>query len=173
VEATDVLELLRDLDEQGVRCWLDGGWGVDSLLGEQTRPHGDLDVVVLRPDVERVRPLLQARGYRVIRDWLPTALALRDSLGREVDLHPVDPTADGGGDQVLRDGSTWHYAAPVAGTILGHVVRCAPPDDQVLMHQGYELRPVDVADLHRLATRFGPTEAQSPTQNPRPPNQSP
>ncbi|WP_445256595.1 hypothetical protein [Nocardioides aurantiacus] len=31
----------------------------------------------------------------MLRDWLPAALALRDPGGREVDLHPVDPTPDG------------------------------------------------------------------------------
>jgi hypothetical protein len=55
---------------------------------------------------------LNAQGYDVIRDWLPTSIAFRDRSGREVDLHPLDPTPDGGGDQVLPDdeerGTTRH-----------------------------------------------------------------
>lgn len=43
MRAKDVLTLLSALDGLGVHYWLDGGWGVDCLLGEQTRPHSDLD----------------------------------------------------------------------------------------------------------------------------------
>jgi lincosamide nucleotidyltransferase A/C/D/E len=93
------------------------------------------------------------RGYGLIRDWRPTSVAFRDRAGREVDLHPVDVTADGGGDQVLQDGSAWHYSAPVEGLIAGHAVRCAPPADQLSMHFGYDPRPVDFADVRRIAER--------------------
>ena len=150
----EVVALLDTLDQVGVSSWLDGGWGVDCLLGEVTRPHSDLDVVVARADVDRVRALLTSQGYAVIRDWLPTTIAFRDDAGREVDLHPVDLSEDGGGDQVLQDGTSWHYAAPVEGSIAGRPVRCASAQDQLWMHVGYELRPVDVADVRRIAARF-------------------
>jgi hypothetical protein len=39
-----VLQVLDRLDANGVTGWLDGGWGVDAVLGEQTRPHEDLDL---------------------------------------------------------------------------------------------------------------------------------
>ena len=35
--------LLNDL---GVELWIDGGWSVDALLGQQTRPHKDLDIAI-------------------------------------------------------------------------------------------------------------------------------
>jgi lincosamide nucleotidyltransferase A/C/D/E len=154
VEIPDLFELLDLLDDMAVHYWLDGGWGVDCLLGTQTRTHSDLDLVLPRSEVERVRTTLAARGYIVIRDWLPTSLAFRDGQGRQVDLHPVDLTADSGGDQVLQDGDTWHYSPPVVGTIHARTIRCAPASDQLLMHQGYEPRPVDVLDVRRLAERF-------------------
>jgi lincosamide nucleotidyltransferase A/C/D/E len=155
MQAADLLTLLSALDELGVNYWLDGGWGVDCLLGEQTRAHNDLDLVVHRQDVVKVTAHLQAQGYQVIRDWLPTALAFRDQKGREVDLHPVDPTPDGGGDQVLPDDEgTWHYSPPAVGTIDGRSIRCASVQDQVLMHAGYALRAVDLEDMRRLARRF-------------------
>jgi aminoglycoside-2''-adenylyltransferase len=62
---------------------------------------------------------------------------------------------DGGGDQVQLDGSSWHYAPPVEGTIAGRTIRCASAQDQLLMHQGYDPRPADVADVRRIAERFG------------------
>ena len=102
-----------------------------------------------------MRVVLESRGFETIRDWLPTTIAFADRLGREVDVHPVDMTADGGGDQVLLDGeSRWHYSPPVWGSIEGRAVRCSSAEDQVLMHQGYEPRPVDFEDLRRLAQRF-------------------
>lgn len=45
--AADVLTVLDLADAAGARVWLDGGWGVDVLLGVQTGQHGDLDVAVL------------------------------------------------------------------------------------------------------------------------------
>ncbi len=151
-----MLALLDALDTLGADYWLDGGWGVDCLLGEQTRPHSDLDLVLPRGDLDRVSALLESCGFTVMRDWLPTTLAFRDQRGREVDLHVIDPTEDGGGDQVLDDGSgTWHYGAPVDGSLLGRSVRCCSAGEQVLMHTGYEPRPVDAHDLHRLRRRFG------------------
>jgi len=38
----DVVEILGWLDGGDVAVWLDGGWGVDALVGEQTRDHDDL-----------------------------------------------------------------------------------------------------------------------------------
>ena len=33
-------------DELDIKVWIDGGWGVDALLGECTREHQDLDIIV-------------------------------------------------------------------------------------------------------------------------------
>ena len=38
--AADVVEVLEWLEAVGVRAWVDGGWGVDALVGEATRAHG-------------------------------------------------------------------------------------------------------------------------------------
>ena len=45
--------------------------------------------------------LLQEHGFAVTKDWLPTAIAFRHSDGREIDLHPIEPTPDGGGPPLL------------------------------------------------------------------------
>ncbi|WP_406347422.1 nucleotidyltransferase domain-containing protein [Streptomyces sp. NBC_00144] len=43
MDATNALTVIRARQTQGVEVWLgDGGWGVDALLGEQTRPHKDV-----------------------------------------------------------------------------------------------------------------------------------
>jgi len=65
---------------------------------KQTRDHDDLDLVVPAESVSVVRGLLEAAASAVERDWLPTALAMRHRDGRAIDLHPIEPSADGGGD---------------------------------------------------------------------------
>ena len=41
---SEVLAVLAALSALGCRLWLEGGWGVDALVGHQTRAHRDLDV---------------------------------------------------------------------------------------------------------------------------------
>ena len=151
-----VVRLLDGLDRAGVRCWVDGGWGVDALLGYQTREHSDLDLVVDDEDLSAVMDILRAEGYATIRDWLPTAIALRHKTdGREVDLHPVRSTTDGGGDQVQLDGvSVYHSDPPTDGMIGGRSVHCCPIEDQIRCHRGYEPTAKDRQDMEALAAAF-------------------
>lgn len=151
-------ELLGRLQAAGALVWVDGGWGVDALLGVQTRPHSDLDLVIARSQLDAAREVLGAMEYTVLRDWLPNAIAFADAGGRQVDLHPVDPTPDGGGDQIQLDGrNRWHYSPPVRGVIGGQAVLCCPVRDQVLCHLGYPPRDTDFEDMRRLAERFSLT----------------
>ena len=55
--STDVLDYTR-LENLGINIWIDGGWSVDALLGEQTRHHEDLDIVIQQKDVLKLRELL-------------------------------------------------------------------------------------------------------------------
>jgi lincosamide nucleotidyltransferase A/C/D/E len=52
--AENAVALLRLLDDHDVQVCVGGGWGVDALLGEQTRRHADLDVWV--PAIHLDRP---------------------------------------------------------------------------------------------------------------------
>jgi lincosamide nucleotidyltransferase A/C/D/E len=151
-----VLRLLDRLNGAGVRCWVDGGWGVDALLGQQTRGHSDLDLVVDDEDLPAIINVLREEGYATIRDWLPTAIAFRhETDGSEVDLHPVRSTADGGGDQVQLDGvGVYHYDPPVQGLIGGRSVLCCSIEDQIKCHRGYEPAAKDRQDIKALATAF-------------------
>jgi lincosamide nucleotidyltransferase A/C/D/E len=38
--------VLADLTEAGCSVWVAGGWGVDALVGRQTRLHRDLDLAL-------------------------------------------------------------------------------------------------------------------------------
>ncbi|WP_180358010.1 nucleotidyltransferase domain-containing protein [Streptomyces sp. NP160] len=156
--ASAALGLLRLFERGGIKLWVDGGWGVDALLGEQTRPHADLDVVLPVTDVPRARRLLSDAGFAVLREWLPTALAVRHPDGREVDLHPVTPTADGGGDQELfPPDPPFHHGPPTTGLLDGVEVLCVSAESQLRAHLGYEPQPEDRADALALASRSGLT----------------
>ncbi len=45
---SEVLDVLAALSALGCRFWLEGGSGVDALVGRQTRAHRDLDVDWMR-----------------------------------------------------------------------------------------------------------------------------
>src|SRR5438876_8784156 len=51
VTSVDVVDFYKTITQLGVDLWIDGGWGVDALLGEQTRPHKDLDIAIQQKDV--------------------------------------------------------------------------------------------------------------------------
>jgi lincosamide nucleotidyltransferase A/C/D/E len=41
-----VVQLLQLFDQHGIEVVVDGGWGVDALLGKQTRVHADVDIAL-------------------------------------------------------------------------------------------------------------------------------
>ena len=95
-----LLELLQLLDEAAISVWLDGGWGVDALLGTQTRSHKDVDLIVRVPDVPKVQKVLGRRGFAVKQGTPPNSFVLANGLGLEVDVHAV--VFDDGGNGVYR-----------------------------------------------------------------------
>lgn len=44
MSAKSATTTLTALDARDAEVWVGGGWGVDALLGEQTRQHSDLDL---------------------------------------------------------------------------------------------------------------------------------
>ena len=105
--------------------------------------------------VPAAREGLTAAGFTVLRDTLPTALAMRHEDGREVDLHPITPSEDGVGDQELFPPEPpFHYDAPTTGVINGTQVTCVDATTQLRAHVGYEPQPEDHADVAALVARF-------------------
>src|SRR3989344_3452048 len=98
-EAEDVVSLYRLLESESIEVWLDGGWAVDALLGEQTRSHADVDIVIQQKDVSKLRELLESRGYKDVErdDTSSWNFVLVDDKGHEVDVHVIVFDENGNG----------------------------------------------------------------------------
>ena len=152
----DVIEIYQLLDNFNIKVHIDGGWGVDALLGEQTRPHADLDIAVPHQDVPRLRELFLSRGFTEIPrdDSWECNFVLADESGREVDVHSYTFDAEGNnifGVSYPADSLTG------TGTIDGHRVDCIAPEWAVKFHSGYDLDINDYRDVSALCERFGLT----------------
>jgi len=93
--AADAIELYAELQALGINVWIDGGWGVDALLGAQTRPHKDLDIAIEEKDLSRLTAALKARGYREVIRHSQWNFELSDDRGRQVDVHSFVLAPDG------------------------------------------------------------------------------
>src|SRR3954471_4183868 len=124
MRAADVHAVLDAL--AGARVWVAGGWGVDALVGRQTREHRDLDLAVDALDESTCERAVAALGYGVETDWRPTRVEFMASGSRWVDLHPVVFAADGSGRQPDLGGGHFVYPSDcfVTGTIGGVTVPC-------------------------------------------------
>jgi lincosamide nucleotidyltransferase A/C/D/E len=153
--------VLDQLEGAGLVVWLDGGWGVDALLGRQTRPHRDLDLVIARDDLTAARQTLAVAGFAhdaTAVPGMPARLVLVHADARQVDLHAVVFDRDGNGWQELGAEAWGGYPAEGltgTGEIAGRSVRCLTPDLQVRHHLGYPMGATDRHDLALLAGRFG------------------
>jgi len=154
-----LLELLRVLDEAAISVWLDGGWGVDALLGVQTRPHKDVDIIARVSDTPKMRQVLARRGFTVKQGTPPNAFVLANGSGLEVDIHAVVFDDFGNGVYRMENGEDWVYPAEGfagRGMIEGQSVRCLTPTTQVLCHAyGYTPTEKDFRDMELVQQRFG------------------
>jgi lincosamide nucleotidyltransferase A/C/D/E len=155
----DVVELYTTLGKMGINIWIGGGWGIDALLGEQTRPHGDLDITMQEKDLKAVCQILKERGYKDVArdDTCAWNFVLGDDKGREIDFHVIVFDADGNGVYGPAERGVNWPAASLTGTgeIGGIAVKCISAEYQVKFHTGYKLRPNDFKDVSALCQRFG------------------
>jgi lincosamide nucleotidyltransferase A/C/D/E len=153
ITANDVLEIIQLFELHRIDLHIDGGWGVDALLGRQTRTHADLDIAVEHKDVAQIRAMLEARGYRDVarKDTSDYNFVLGDNQGHHIDIHSY--TFDRSGNNV------YGIAYPVdsltgTGSINGHPVKCISPEWMVKFHCGYEFDDDDYRDVKALCQHF-------------------
>ncbi len=152
--AQDVVEIVQLFDQNHVEVCIDGGWGVDALLGEQTRTHADLDIAVLHRDVAQIRTLLEARGYRGVPrdDTRECNFVLGDEQGHQIDIHSYE--FDSAGHLIY--GVPYPYdSLNGTGSVNGYPVKCITPEWMIKFHTGYQLDEDDYHDVQALCQRFG------------------
>ncbi len=155
--AEDAVRLLDLLAAESVETWVAGGWGVDALVGHQTRPHRDLDLLIPLPKTLTAHRVLLAGGYVMESDWYPVRFEMIHPAGRAVDVHPIRMEGDGGGRLELENGDWWRFDAEALsgrGTIGDRACRCLSVAAQIRSHTGYEPTDKDTSDMKVLATRF-------------------
>jgi lincosamide nucleotidyltransferase A/C/D/E len=134
---TNVLRILRELDDAEVEPIVMGGWGIDALVGEEQRLHRDLDLIVDHGSLDTVLARLDELGFEEwFRNPSPVPFAehgiegdvvvMRDAAMRVVDIHPM----------CLRELG----ASAAEGTIGGHRVSCVSAKLQVKAHTGNRIR---------------------------------
>lgn len=156
----DVLRVLDLWEGAGVNVWLDGGWGVDALLGEQTRPHNDLDIAMKHDDVSRFMVVMEGAGFRQVNGGTPTNFVVVDAEGREVDVHLVDVYSVRLDDRRIEiygpNGLGYEVGCLEGlGMVLGRQVSCLTAEYQIRSHTGYEPGEDDFRDVMALHERFG------------------
>jgi lincosamide nucleotidyltransferase A/C/D/E len=166
----DVISLYRAFEAADAPVWLMGGWGIDALVGRQTRAHHDLDVLVDVANLERLRLCLIDRGFALAYTWddevrwirhdawsspleQPSAFVYRHSDGREVDVHVVRQS--NAEDVEMLWNVPYAFTAVglcATGEIDGQNVRCLSREIQLRAHTGYALPAHHLQDLELLKT---------------------
>ncbi len=179
VTGEEVADLYSGLLARGVQIWVDGGWGIDALVGRQTRPHKDLDAIVAFENLRDLTRFLSRRGFALEVIWpenrwapcpeppaligrespdveVATAFVLKDVSGRELDFHIVRFDEHGNGLPAWNSDFVFPAEAFAGlGIVGGTSVRCLSAETQMATHTGYALQEGDVQDLRLLNDHYG------------------
>jgi 2'-5' RNA ligase len=160
----DVVQVLEILHSAEVSAWLIGGWACDAVLGEQTREHSDLDLVVPVSHAPRAFEALGGRGFTIYKrhraGLLNYGVEMIDGRRRRVALHPVELDAEGRGDWARRLTSRFPKPAEgspelfVTGELGGRTLPCVSATGQVVLHTGYPPRENDRHNVSVLCSRL-------------------
>lgn len=144
-----------------------GGWAIDLFLGRQTRPHGDLEIAVVRADLPAVRAQLGGYRFHAVGDGEVRALAAHEPppdethqawvLDEAAQLWRMDVMQEPG------DHATWafrrdpHITAPREQMIAqSDGVPYLRPEG-ALLYKAKAARPKDEADFALCAPRLPAT----------------
>ncbi|WP_294150372.1 nucleotidyltransferase domain-containing protein [uncultured Clostridium sp.] len=145
-------EILDLLDGMGMRYWIDGGWGVDIILGRQSREHRDIDVDFDGEYTDVLLKALEDKGYVITTDWRPCRIELSHPLLGYIDIHPFVIAEDGSARQADPEGGWYDLQAEWFSSAVfeGRKIPCISAGAQKPFHTGYEPREVDKVDMQNL-----------------------
>lgn len=150
VNITDVKQILQFAIDAEIKVFLDGGWGVDALLGYQSRTHNDIDIFVEKNDYQNFIEIMKANGFYEIKMEYTTLnhTVWEDLKNRIIDLHCFEYTDEG---EILYDGDCFPVETfSGKGRIEEIEVSCIEPYSQVMFHLGYEFDENDAHDVKLL-----------------------
>jgi lincosamide nucleotidyltransferase A/C/D/E len=162
LSAHGAVALCQLLEQQNIRFWVMGGWGVDALLQRETRLHKDLDLLVALGDLPALWMLLDEHNFTLQYVWeenrwldagtdrQPTAFVVADAQGRELDIHVINIGPYGAIIQLYDPPWAFPDAITGQGSIAGAVVTCVSKETQLVMHTGYTLPDGQLRDLELL-----------------------
>ena len=150
----NVMDLYNWLKQKDITIWIDGGWGVDALLGRQTRDHVDLDIAVQRKDNANLRQLLESNGYKEVKrdDSSEFMYFMNNEAGQGIDIHAFE--YDENGKNIY--GVEYPFGSLTGtGLIDGQEVNCINPKFMFRFKTGYEPKEKDLHDVRALSEHFG------------------
>lgn len=148
-----IVDMLTELD---IRYWIEGGWGIDVLLGKQTREHRDIDIDFDADFESLLINRLESLGYQITLDLRPVRAELYHPEHGHIDIHPFIISLSGDMRQANPDGGWFDLEANwfSESVFEGRVIPCVSVEGQRLFHSGYTLREIDQSDLKRLNDAF-------------------
>ena len=155
VREKDAAAILNLATEHGIKVFLDGGWGVDALIGRETRMHNDIDLFIEDADYHRFVEILKDRGFSEVIEEYTTEnhTVWKDGKDRIVDLHRFSYVQN---DMISYEGELFPQTVfSGRGTIGNSAVDCIEPQSQVMFHLGYEHDENDAHDVMLLCDTFG------------------
>jgi lincosamide nucleotidyltransferase A/C/D/E len=159
MRTSEVLAVLRLLEEAGIPAWIGGGWCVDALARESRRPHRDLDLVISTEHEDRALRAFERAGYGIrarqaVCPWIPVRLWLQDPSRRFVDLKPgafpFSKAAPPGAERLLEQIAMNPSAAFATGVLGGQPVPCLSAEVQLAAYNGFPQLDTHRQDAARL-----------------------
>lgn len=148
----DLINVLDLLDSLEIRYWLDGGWGVDILIGKQTREHRDIDIDYDAKYTDKLIQALVSCGYSIVTDCSPVRIELYHPEMSYIDVHPFLLSDDGRAKQADMEGGWYKFEPGYFGNAVfeGRNIPCISAEGQKIFHTGYELREIDKHDIKNI-----------------------
>ena len=173
-ELAELLRVCRALSDEDLTYWVAGGWGLDILVGCETRRHGDLDFVLdgFKENLPKAAALLEGLGYQRQKplggtEWFPDAEVYEDDRGHRIEvlninwrvltmaetlfspLSTLEPELTG---EPNRATPQFLKKCTATGTIDGVPIPALSVGAQEFVHLGYKRRPEDwhAEDVIRL-----------------------
>ena len=153
VRIEDACEIIQFALRNGIKVYLDGGWGVDALLGRETRIHNDIDLFVELKNYHDYIHIIKQHGFdEVPMEYTTDSHTVwKDDKQRIIDLHCFEYIDDG----ILYEGSVFPTETFSGSGEIGDItISCIEPLSQVMFHLGYEHDENDIHDVMLLCEEF-------------------